>query len=243
MRRDRRHGNLSARGTHQGCRGAQQEDRRQEHPRRGVQGHDRPVRRRAPPRSRRVFRHRHVHLRRALRALTRERGEDDQPRRVGGRIARVQDEAGRQLAPRTRRHRRRFRQIFDRRRRRVEGPRGGRGLPGVRVRRRLRQIPVDAERHRVHHPRRVQVGVRPHPQLGRRGGGGLRRGVEDARRRVRAGRPAVQAHARPVRAQGGRRPGRPGAVHQRVHGPGRSAARGSPLDPRRRVHRAVPLGF
>ena len=34
-----------------------------------------------------------------------------------------------------------------------------------------------------------------------------------------AGRPAVQAH-RPVRAPGGRRPGRPGAVHQRVHGPG-----------------------
>ena len=60
--------------------------------------------------------------------------------------------------------------------------------------------------------------------LGRRGGGGLRRGVEDARRRVRAGRPAVQAPPRPVRAQGGRRPGRPGAVHQRVHGPGHSAA-------------------
>mmetsp|Transcript_8208 Transcript_8208/g.33670 ORF Transcript_8208/g.33670 Transcript_8208/m.33670 type:complete len:231 (+) Transcript_8208:947-1639(+) len=229
MRRDRRHGNLSARGTHQGCRGAQQENRRQERARRGVQDHDRPVRRRAPPRSRGVFRHRYVHLRRALRALVGDEDEHGQ----AARRARRASETGREMAPRPRRHRPRFRRGADR---------GRRGVPGVRVRRRLRQIPADAERHRVHHPRRVQVRVRPHPHLGRRGGGGLRRGVEDARRRVRAGRPAVQAHSRPVRAQGGRRPGRPGAVHQRVHGPGHSAARGSPLDPRRRVHRAVPLG-
>mmetsp|Transcript_9700 Transcript_9700/g.35285 ORF Transcript_9700/g.35285 Transcript_9700/m.35285 type:complete len:228 (+) Transcript_9700:1004-1687(+) len=212
MRRNFGHGDVAPRGPEGRDREDQREDRRAADTERGVQGHDRAVRRRVNRRREKVWPQGDLRLRRVvpredgtstaaaaglLLPVRYSRAAREEVARARVRnAARARGQTRTPLGRRRRRRRRRRRENRPRRRRR----RVAAGVvPRVRDGGRVRAVAHQNERHSSVNTERAQIPVRSHPVEGRRSGRGLRRRGRHAGRLVRLGRKGVDADPAAIR--------------------------------------------